>query len=138
VRAESNFTRGLRRTLQETGSINRTICVVLDVPQFNYDLPTALGVARKRGIAEDFLKVTRAQALEQYRGPERDIRTLAHDGMLRFVDPKELLCRGDSCLFEAGGNLLYDDGDHLSWAGAQFVSKAIDGCFRDIEPAASR
>jgi len=131
---ESNFTQGLRETLRQTGSINRSVCVVLDVPEFKYDLPTALGVARKRGIAEDFLKVTRADAQEYYLGPERDIRALAQHRMLRYVDPKDLLCRGDSCIFEANGDLLYGDGDHLSWAGAQFVASAIDGCFRDITP----
>jgi peptidoglycan/LPS O-acetylase OafA/YrhL len=132
---ESNFSRGLRDTLQKTSSINRTVCVVLDVPEFKYDLPVALGVARKRGIAEDFLHMTRTEAQEHYRGPERDIRALAQRGMLRFVDPKELLCRGESCIFEANGVLLYGDGDHLSSAGAQFVASAIDGCFRNIAPS---
>jgi peptidoglycan/LPS O-acetylase OafA/YrhL len=128
----SNFTRGLSQTLREVGQ--RRVCVVMDVPAYPYDLPNALGVARKRGIAEDFLKLTRAQALAQYRGPERDIKALEQRGLLRSVDPKDLLCRADSCTLEAGGNLLYWDADHLSFAGAEFVSSAIDGCFRDIAP----
>jgi peptidoglycan/LPS O-acetylase OafA/YrhL len=138
VPGESNFTRGLRETLRETGSIDRSVCVVLDVPTFKYDLPTALGVARKRGIAEDFLRLTRAEALEQYRGPERDIRALEQRGMLRSVDPKDLLCPGNWCNFESDGNLLYWDADHLSRAGAQFLSSVIDGCFRDIAPTESK
>ena len=60
---ESVFKRGLRETLRETHSTNRTVCIILDVPEYKYDLPTALGVARKRGIAEDFLRLTRAEAL---------------------------------------------------------------------------
>lgn len=133
VAGESNFARGIRETLRETGSLNRSVCVVLDVPTFKYDLPNALGVARKRGIAEDFLQLTRAEALEQFQAPERDIRALAQRGLLRSVDPKDLLCRGNSCSFESDGHLLYWDGNHLSPAGAQFVSTIIDGCFRDIE-----
>ena len=58
--------------------------------------------------------------------------------MLRYVDPKDLLCPGDSCIFESNGELLYGDEDHLSWVGAQYVASAIDGCFRDIAPAAIR
>jgi hypothetical protein len=46
------------------------------------------------------------------------------------VDPKELLCSADSCIFESGGQLLYADPDHLSRAGAQFIASALDGCFR--------
>jgi hypothetical protein len=133
---DSNFKRGLRETLRATGSINRSICIVLDVPEFKYDLPKAVGVARKLGIAEDFLKLTRTQAQEHYRGPERDIRALAQHRMLRYVDPKDLLCRGDSCIFESNGELLYGDGDHLSPAGAQYVASSLDGCFRDIAPTA--
>jgi hypothetical protein len=135
VPGESNFSRGLRETLRQTGSINRSVCVVLDVPTLKYNLPNAVGVARKRGISEDFLKLSRTQALQQYREPERDIRVLEQRGMLRSVDPKDLLCPGDSCIYESDGNLLYRDYDHLSSAGAQFVSSAIEGCFRDIAPA---
>lgn len=134
--AEPDFSRGLRATLRETqratGARDRAVCAVLDVPTFKYDVPTALGVARQRGISEDFLKVTRAEALAQYRGPENDIRALSRQGVLHFVDPKDLLCGRDSCKFESGGNLLYWDTDHLSWAGAQFVAPVIDGCFRDF------
>jgi peptidoglycan/LPS O-acetylase OafA/YrhL len=136
---DSNFKRGLRETLRETSSSNRPVCIVLDVPEFKYDLPTALGVARKRGSAEDFLQLTRAEAQEHFSGPERDIRALAQQQpMLHYVDPKDLLCRGDSCIFESSGQLLYGDPDHLSWAGAQFITSALDGCFRDIAPAASK
>jgi peptidoglycan/LPS O-acetylase OafA/YrhL len=138
IPGESNFTRGLRETLRETGSIHRSVCVVLDVPEYKYDLPNALGIARKRGIAEDFLKLTRAEASAQYRGPERDIKIFEQRGLLRSVDPKDLLCRDGTCVFESAGNLLYWDSDHLSFAGAQFVSSAIDGCLQDIAPAASK
>jgi peptidoglycan/LPS O-acetylase OafA/YrhL len=131
----SNFSRGLRETLRQTGSINRSVCVVLDVPTLKYNLPNALGVARERRIAEDFLKLSRTQALQQYQEPERDIRALEQRGMLRSVDPKDLLCPGDSCIYESDGNLLYRDADHLSSAGAQFVSSAVEGCFRDFAPA---
>jgi peptidoglycan/LPS O-acetylase OafA/YrhL len=134
---DSNFKRGLLQTLRAAGSINRPVCVVLDVPEYKYDLPKALGVARKRGIAEDFLKMTRAEAQEQFSAPERDIRALAQQyRMLRYVDPKDLLCRGDSCIFESGGELLYGDTDHLSWVGAQFVQSVLEGCFKDIASAA--
>ena len=131
VGTDADFSRGLRGTLRATAAPDRAVCVVLDVPTFKYDMPTALGVARQRGVSEDFLKLTRAEALQQYRGPENDVRALERQGALRFVDPKDLLCAGDSCKFESGGNLLYWDADHLSWAGAQFVAPVLEGCFRD-------
>jgi peptidoglycan/LPS O-acetylase OafA/YrhL len=135
VDTDADFSRGLRETLRATAARDRAVCVVLDVPTFKYDVPTALGVARRRGISEDFLKLTRAEALEQYREPENDVRALSRQGVLHFVDPKDLLCDRDSCKFESGGNLLYWDTNHLSWAGARFVAPVIDGCFRDLSSA---
>lgn len=128
----SNFEQGLLETLRVTGSPNRTACVVLDVPLFKYNIPYALSVARKRGIPEDFLRLSRTEALAQFRGPEADIRELQTRGMLRSVDPKEILCPDEFCAYEAGGNLLFRDKGHLTPAGARLVSPAIDGCFRDI------
>jgi peptidoglycan/LPS O-acetylase OafA/YrhL len=138
VPGESNFGRGLRETLRQIGSAGRSVCAVLDVPSFSYSVPYALGVARKRGISEDFLKVSRAAALAQYGPSEREFRLLERRGALKSVDPKDLLCRADSCAFEAEGRLLYGDNDHLSLSGAQFVSSAIDGCFQDAAPLISR
>ena len=138
VPGESNFTRGLRETLRETGSISRSVCVVQDVPTLKYEMPDALFVARRRGIDEDFLKLTRTQALEQYRAPDSDIRELERRGVLRAVDLKERLCAGNWCSIESDGNLLYWDAEHLSRAGAQFVSTLLDGCFRDVASAESR
>jgi peptidoglycan/LPS O-acetylase OafA/YrhL len=127
----TNFQRGLLETLRVTGSPNRTVCLVLDVPLFKYDIPYALSVARKRGIPEDFLKLSRAEALAQFRGAEADIHGLQAQGMLRSVDPKEILCSDEFCAYEAGGNMLFRDNGHLTPAGARLVAPAIDGCFQD-------
>jgi hypothetical protein len=45
------------------------------------------------------------------------------------------LCSGDSCAYEAKGDLLYGDWDHLSTRGALFVASAVDGCLRGIDTA---
>ena len=130
--AESNFGRGLDQTLRVVRDARASTCVVLDVPVFKYDLPYALDMASFRGISVDFLKLSRTEALAQFGGPERDFHLLEQRGMLTTVDPKELLCRGDWCAYEADGELLYADWDHLSARGAQFVASAVDGCLRDI------
>jgi peptidoglycan/LPS O-acetylase OafA/YrhL len=127
----SNFERGLSETLRATGAPNRTVCVVEDVPLFKYDIPYALSVARKRGIPEDFLRLSRAEAYAEFRAPEADIRELQTQGMLRSVDPKEILCRGEFCAYEAGGTMLFRDKGHMTVAGARLVSPAIEGCFQN-------
>jgi peptidoglycan/LPS O-acetylase OafA/YrhL len=129
----SNFSRGLEQTLRATQAVNAAVCAVLDVPVFKYDLPYALNMASFRGIGVDFLQLSRAQALAEFREPEADFRRFEQRRLLRTVDPKALLCRGDACAYEADGALLYSDWDHLSARGALYVSSALEGCLS--EPA---
>jgi peptidoglycan/LPS O-acetylase OafA/YrhL len=128
----SNFGRGLQHTVGEILAAGAAACVVLDVPAYKYDLPYALNMAGFRGIGVDFLTLSRTEAMAQYRAPERDFRALEQRGMLRTVDPKDLMCSSDSCVYQVNGELLYSDWDHLSARGALFVSGAIEGCLRDI------
>jgi hypothetical protein len=135
---ESRFRAAVEHTLREIGVPNRAVCIVLDVPAFKYDVPYALGMASKRGIAVDFLTVTRAAGFAQYAAPERDFRQLQERGMITTVDPKELLCRGNSCAYESDGRLLYADQNHLSRQGALLISSALEGCLRGLSGARSR
>lgn len=135
---ESNLMRGLQQTLRALRQQRRSICVVLDVPTYPYDLPYALAVARKRGISEDFLQWSRAQAMQQLAAAEADFHALERRGLLTTVDPKQLLCGSGTCVFEADGRLLYADSNHLTWNGALAVADVIDGCFRTLGPDASK
>jgi hypothetical protein len=130
----SSFRLGLQRTLQTIAAPARSVCVVLDVPTFRYFVPYAVGMARRRGIGYDFLRMSRTEAFEQLQEPENVIRDLARRGEIRSVDPKDVLCRTGTCVFEKDGSLLYGDRDHLSRVGAQFVSSTIDGCFNTSRP----
>jgi len=130
----SLFEYWLERTLRLTASNRGAVCVVEDVPAYRYDLPYAIAVARLRGMSTDFLRVSRTEALAQYREPERVFHRLEQQGMLRIVDPKDSLCRSDYCAFESGGELLYRDDNHLSVAGASSVATSLDACFRDFAP----
>jgi hypothetical protein len=78
--------------------------------------------------------VSKAEAMQQYRVPEHELLQLQRRGMLRTVDLKDSLCRGDQCVYEAQGDLLYEDSHHLTIRGALFVAGALEGCFRDIPP----
>jgi peptidoglycan/LPS O-acetylase OafA/YrhL len=135
---ESNFKRGLQQTLAKIGPEKHTVCAVLDVPAYKYSVPYAVGMARRRGISEDFLVVTRSQALEQFLAPEKDFLALRRQDMLQTVDLKDALCSGRECLYEANRALLYSDRDHLSVSGAHFVASTLAGCFRAVSAASSR
>jgi hypothetical protein len=132
----SNFRFALEQTIKHISAPGRSICVVLDVPTFKYDVPRALLVARWRGLSTDFLQLSRAEALQQFAGPERDIRKLEQDHLVTAVDPKDVLCpSGGWCAFRANGNVLYGDSHHLSTEGALLVAGTLDGCFKTLSQA---
>jgi peptidoglycan/LPS O-acetylase OafA/YrhL len=139
---DSDFKPRLEQTLSEIGPDRRPVCVVLDVPAFGYEIPYALAMARLRGVSEDFLKLSRADALAEFREHERVFGQMRQRGLLTTVDPKDLLCPTDSCIYESNGRLLYADRDHLSKSGALYVASAVEQCFRGIRapeaPAAQR
>jgi hypothetical protein len=92
------------------------VSVVFDVPQLKHPGTHALLIAHRRGIPDDFLTVTRADALAPVQQMEGDVRALAQAGVLRFADPRAALCPGLTRLYKAGGRSLYVDQDHLSAA----------------------
>jgi peptidoglycan/LPS O-acetylase OafA/YrhL len=128
----ADIAAGIEETVGRVGDRSRSVCVVLGVPALKYWAPYALLMARRRHIPDEFLSPTRAEVLAQYGNMERELRARERQGSLILADPKEVLCRTDSCLYKAGGRSLYGDDNHLSEDGALFVTPALERCF---EPA---
>jgi hypothetical protein len=121
----------LRRALQQTVDLvgKRPVCVVMDVPVLKYNPPYAIAMAHRRGISSETLRVDAAEAAGQYGDFERQVRVMGQLGLVRVADPKKVLCAGGACAMEAGGEPLYRDMNHLSPAGARYVSSALESCF---------
>jgi peptidoglycan/LPS O-acetylase OafA/YrhL len=122
---------GIEQTVSRLSDYSRSICVVFAVPTLKYAVSHALLVARRRNIPDDFLRLSRADALAQHRDMEHDVRAFAQRSGLKVVDPKDALCPADSCLYKAGGRSLYLDDSHLSVYGALFVASTLEPCFAD-------
>jgi peptidoglycan/LPS O-acetylase OafA/YrhL len=124
---------GIEQTVSRVGDHSRSICVVLAVPKLKYAVSHALLVAHRRHIPDDFLRLSRADALAQHRDMERDVRAIAQRSGLKVVDPKDALCAADSdsCLYKADDRSLYFDDSHLSVYGASYVARTLEPCFAD-------
>jgi len=120
---------GIEQTVSRVGDHSRSICVVFAVPKLKYAVSHALLVARRRHIPDDFLRLGRADALAQHRDMEHDVRAIAQHGGFKVVDPKDVLCPADSCLYKADGKSLYFDKGHLSVYGASYVARTLEPCF---------
>ena len=124
-----NVAAGIEQTVSRVGHHSRSICVVFAVPMLKYAVSDALFVARRRHIPDDFLRLSRADALAQHRDMEHDMRAAAQRSGLTLVDPKDALCPGDSCLYKADDRSLYFDDSHLSVYGALYVARTLEPCF---------
>ena len=124
-----NVAAGIEQTVSRVGHHSRSICVVFAVPMLKYAVSDALFVARRRHIPDDFLRVSRADALAQHRDMEHDMRAVAERSGLTLVDPKDALCPADSCLYKADDRSLYFDDSHLSVYGALYVARTLEPCF---------
>ena len=127
---ESAVTFALQQTVAAVGDGGaREVCVVLDVPTLKYPGVYALLLARRRGIADDFLTVAAHDAHQVLAPFEGDVRALAQTGLVRVADPKDVLCAGEACLYKHDARSLYYDSNHLSRSGALFVRSALEPCF---------
>jgi hypothetical protein len=120
---------GVEQTVGRVGDHSPSICLVFAVPKLKYAVSHALLVASRRHIPDDFLRLSRADALAQHRDMEHDVRAIAERGRLKVVDPKDALCPDDSCLYKAGDRSLYFDDSHLSAYGALYVARTLEPCF---------
>jgi hypothetical protein len=120
---------GIEQTVSRVGDHSRSICVVFAVPKLKYAVSHALLVARRRHIPDEFLRLSRADALAQHRDMEHDVRAIAQRSGLVVVDPKDALCPADSCLYKADDRSLYYDDSHLSLYGALYVERTLEPCF---------
>lgn len=120
---------GIQQTVSHVGDPSRSVCVVFAVPTMKYPVSHALLVAHRRHIPDDFLSLSRADALAQYRDMEDNVRAIAQGSGLRVADPKDALCPADSCSYKADDRSLYFDDHHLSVYGALYVARTLEPCF---------
>jgi len=133
----SEFKYALAETVRQIRTVNRSLCVIMDVPTLKHPVALARAMARRRRIADDFLTLSRTDALAQQPEIERYIRALQRSGLLMSADPKDALCGSDSCKFKMNDRSLYTDSDHLSVDGARWVTPTLERCFTDIGRPAS-
>jgi hypothetical protein len=126
----SAFARGIEATALRVAAPGRVLCAVLDVPTFEWPVPYVLAMSHRKGESAEMLRVSRFAAVEHQRPVETEFRLLELRGLLRVVDPKERLCVTDECAIQRGdGTPLYNDGNHLSVAGAMLVAPEIERCW---------
>jgi peptidoglycan/LPS O-acetylase OafA/YrhL len=127
------FQAAFERTLRAVGAGRRKVCVIGDVPTLRYPMPYAYAVARRRGADPTVNALPSAEAHLQRHELDRQFADLREGHPFMLVNLADALCAGPTCaIVNAEGESLYRDTNHLSVAGAYFVSPTLEACFADI------
>jgi peptidoglycan/LPS O-acetylase OafA/YrhL len=134
-RPADGFSRGLRETLRRIAAPHRTVCIVRDVPDFPFDIPRSLVMARRRGMDTGFIGMTRADADRQAMAVDTQLLAMQARGEVLLANPRAQLCATPECMVEHDGRALMRDTNHLTVAGSLFVADSLYACVDGARPS---
>jgi peptidoglycan/LPS O-acetylase OafA/YrhL len=119
---ESLFSAATKATVDRLVNAGKTVILVYPIPETGYDIPVTLGSLALRGQDPD--QFTRP--FEYFRRRQKFVFEV-FDGMgdssrIKRVYPHERLCDASRCIVSVAGRPLYQDSDHLSPAGADYLA----------------
>ncbi len=124
------FRLGLDRTVRQLRALGRRVVLVDPIPEVGYEVPEALFIAQRTGRdVNDLIGPTP----EQYRARNRIVLDVlnrfrgVHD--VREIDVAQRMCTARRCTVSVSGRPLYQDDQHLSLDGSQYLSGLFDELF---------
>ena len=133
IYGESDFKKSLAKTVERVIDAGATPVVVKDVPSSHRDLSRCILFERLGWMSarqscdiplRDFMAVQGVvdRAIDEIQ--EKEMR-------LVVIDPKEILCDGDSCVTSIGNTALYRDSNHLNSVASSLLGRIYLGEFRN-------
>ncbi len=127
--------QGLTRTIERLQAHQKRVILVGPIPEIGYDVPTT--IAKVHHLNLDFeLEPTRAMFEARQRFALELLPALAEQHALELLYPHETLCDQARCAVSEGGELLYDDSNHLTDHGARLLAERLGELL--TEPATSK
>jgi peptidoglycan/LPS O-acetylase OafA/YrhL len=125
------FVKRINATVDRLIAAKKTVVLVYPIPETGFDIPLTLGELALSG--KDPSKFT--HSIESFYKRNKFVfsalDSVASSENLIRIYPNERLCNkdDDKCIVYADGKLLYQDDDHLSFAGANYISPLFLGIF---------
>ena len=128
-RRERLFEAQMRITVEKLAKSGKTVVLVYPIPETGYNIPETLAKLAFRGV--DPGQFTRP---ESYYSHRQKFVTDVFDALkpadkIIRIHPERRLCDGINCIVYANGKPLYRDDDHLSLAGADYLSDLFEPLF---------
>jgi len=129
------FVIGLQRTVEELVNMGRDVILVSSVPEIGYHVPSAYFVALRTN--RDITALI-APTVEEFQLRNEFVLSVLsevaeNNSRVWKVDPAEILCNQQICQIVHDNKPLYNDDDHLSTTGGQFIAEVFDPVFENLK-----
>jgi hypothetical protein len=121
----------LKAVIQALRERGVAVYVVLDVPQASGLSTDQLAKARVVGAAVH-IEPSTADYLHQAQAMRAPMLDLQRQGLVRVIEPAQLLCGPTACRMADGDYPLYFDSNHLNARGAHFVGRLFEPMFHQL------
>ena len=123
--------QGARDTFAALGRQGAKVRFIRDTPYADYDVPGCLAQAEWDGHTQCPAPVSAvALSPDVYAAEARAARDF---GNVKVLDLSDRMCGPDRCYLEAGGQVIYRDGDHLTASYSRSLAAVLFQRLRDSE-----
>lgn len=116
----------MKNTVARYASIGVKVTFIEDNPQQKFDPKDVL--RRGRGIDSEYLKLS--VTVDEHRKNQHVVNDALRKSGAKVINLDDVLCPANVCGLVADSTFLYSDDDHLSVAGAIFISQALSARLR--------
>jgi peptidoglycan/LPS O-acetylase OafA/YrhL len=121
---------GLDRTVTALQNLGRKVVIIASVPEVGYDVPSSYFIAARTGRdINAIIAPTFDEYLERNGSIFNILNALQNRYNIQIIDPADRLCDQSVCNVVTDGQLLYQDGHHLSVHSTPYISHLFDPAF---------
>jgi hypothetical protein len=127
---DAEFNKALKNTIAELATYGCNIVILREVPNFGFEPPKALALARMQGKELDSFSVTLQDYEERFAPHSQNLSLLTIENInLEVINPGIIFSDPEGLIFPFDdGGVLYRDSHHLSTHGSmklkeQFLKK---------------
>lgn len=116
------FAEKMASTVKTLVDAGKTVAIVYPIPETGYYIPATLARLALAGRAPGTFTRPESYYSHRQRFVRRVLDALGPPEQIVRIRPNRRLCDGTRCIVYADGKPLYRDDDHLSLAGANYIS----------------